>query len=101
MRNGSGQPDISALSNEEVRQIIAQEIGIETSEVHDDSRLLDDLGATSLEIVLIVMALEKRFGLSISDENIRKISTVKDVFDFIKKQQNESAATGQSGQAAL
>ncbi len=67
-----------------VKEIVAEQLGKEEGEVKSDSSFIDDLGADSLDIVELVMAMEDEFGIEIPDEDAEKIKTVKDVVEYIK-----------------
>lgn len=69
---------------EKVRQIIVDQLGIDENEITMESSFIDDLGADSLDIVELIMALEEEFNLEIPDEEAEKISTVGDVVEYIK-----------------
>ena len=69
---------------EKIRDIIVEQLGVEAGEVTLESRFIDDLGADSLDIVELIMALEEEFDMEIPDEEAEKISTVGDVVDYIK-----------------
>lgn len=66
-----------------VKGIIAEQLGVETSEVTDEASFTDDLGADSLDIVELVMAFEEEFGLEIPDEDAEKIAKVSDACSYI------------------
>lgn len=68
-----------------VKEIIMDQLGLGEDEVKPESNFLDDLGADSLDIVELVMAMEEEFDMEIPDEEAEKIRTVKDVTDFILK----------------
>jgi acyl carrier protein len=70
---------------EKVKQIIAEQLGVEEDEVNPSSSFIDDLGADSLDTVELVMALEENFDLEIPDEAAEKIRTVQDAVDYIEK----------------
>ncbi|MGC9795969.1 acyl carrier protein [Fervidobacterium riparium] len=67
-----------------VCEIIAEQLGVDASDVKLEKSLTEDLGADSLDIVDLVMAFEDEFGVKISDQDLSKIKTVKDVVDAIK-----------------
>jgi len=66
-----------------VREIIAEQLQIDASELKLESSFIDDLGADSLDIVELVMAMEDAFEMEIPDEDAEKITTVKNVIDYI------------------
>ncbi len=68
---------------DKVKNIIADQLGVELNEVIDSASFTDDLGADSLDIVELVMAFEEEFNLEIPDEEAEKISRVKDAIDYI------------------
>ena len=68
---------------EKVRDIISKQLSVKPENVKDDSNIAEDLGADSLDLVEILMALEDEFGISIPDEAIPQIKTIKDVVAFI------------------
>ncbi len=67
-----------------VRAIVAEQLGVEESEVKNDSSFVEDLGADSLDTVELVMALEEEFGTEIPDEQAEKITTVQLALDYIQ-----------------
>ena len=69
---------------EKVREIIAKQLSVKLETVTDDSNIAEDLGADSLDLVEILMSLEDEFGISIPDEAIPEIKTIKDVVAFIE-----------------
>jgi len=69
---------------EKIRKRIADQLSIDEEEIKMDSSFADDLGADSLDIVELIMALEEEFDMEIPDEDAEKISTVGDVVEYIK-----------------
>ena len=67
-----------------VREIISEQLGVAATEVTPEASFIEDLGADSLDIVELVMALEEEYGMEISDEDAEKIRTVKNVVDYIQ-----------------
>jgi len=66
-----------------VKQIIAEQLGVDEPEIKNDSHFIDDLGADSLDTVELVMAFEEEFGIEIPDEEAEKIQTVQDAVSYI------------------
>jgi acyl carrier protein len=69
---------------EKARDVIVDQLGVEVDTVTDDASFIDDLGADSLDIVELVMALEEEFGISIPDEEAENIKTVGDAVSYIE-----------------
>jgi acyl carrier protein len=67
-----------------VREIVCEQLGVTPEEVSPGAAFIEDLGADSLDIVELVMALEEEYDLEISDEDAEKIRTVGDVVAFIE-----------------
>jgi len=72
------------MSFERVRDIIVEQLGVDADEVTLESSFIDDLGADSLDIVELIMALEEEFDMEIPDEEAEKVTTVGDVVNYIK-----------------
>ena len=70
-----------------VREKIAEQLGVAADEVKPDSSFIEDLGADSLDIVELVMALEEEFECEIPDEEAEKITTVQQAIDYVKNHQ--------------
>ena len=69
---------------EEVKKIIVEQLGVSETAVTMDASFIDDLGADSLDIVELIMALEEEFDTAIPDADAEKVVTVGDVVDYIK-----------------
>jgi len=67
----------------EVKDIIVEQLGVEAEKVTMEASFIDDLGADSLDIVELIMALEEKYDTEIADEVAEKMATVKDVVDYI------------------
>ena len=66
-----------------IKELIKNSLGVKEEEITPDSSFIDDLGADSLDIVELVMLIEKEFDIEIPDEDAEKISTVQDAIDYI------------------
>ncbi len=69
-----------------VKVIVAEQLGVDKSEISNESSFVDDLGADSLDTVELVMALEEEFDATIPDEDAEKITTVQEAIDYVSKQ---------------
>ncbi len=69
--------------DQRVKKIVAEQLGVNESEIKNESRFVDDLGADSLDTVELVMALEEEFEIEIPDEEAEKITTVQQAIDYI------------------
>lgn len=72
---------------EKVKTIIVEQLGADADAIKPEASFIDDLGADSLDVVELVMAMEEQFGISIPDEEAENIKTVKDAISFIEKKQ--------------
>lgn len=72
---------------EKLQAIVADKLSISEAEVKMEATFRDDLGADSLDLFEIVMALEEEFGVSISNEDVEKIQTVEDAVNYITERQ--------------
>ncbi|MDD2628081.1 MAG: acyl carrier protein [Clostridia bacterium] len=71
---------------EKIREVIVEQLGVEDMEIISmDTTFIDDLGADSLDIVELIMALEEEFDIEIPEVDAEKISTVGDVVEYIKE----------------
>lgn len=70
---------------EKVKEIISQQLDVDTDNIKDDANFIDDLGADSLAIVELVLAFEEQFEIDIPDEDTEKIRTVGDAVSYIKE----------------
>ena len=69
---------------ERVKEIIVEQLGVNEDEVIPEASFIDDLGADSLDIVELVMAMEEEFDMEIPDEDAEKIQTIQDAINYIK-----------------
>ena len=73
---------------EQVKEIIANQMGVSADEINAGTSLKDDLQADSLDVVELVMAAEEKFGVEIDEEAVLSMVTVGDVVSYIEKKQN-------------
>ena len=73
---------------EQVKEIIANQMGVAADEINAGTSLKDDLQADSLDVVELVMAAEEKFGVEIDEEAVLSMVTVGDVVSYIEKKQN-------------
>lgn len=69
---------------EKVQKIIAEQLGIDKEEITEESQIVDDLGADSLDVIELLMMLEEEFDIEISDEEAEKLSTVGEIVEYVK-----------------
>ena len=72
---------------EKVRNMIAEQLLIDASSIKPDSRLVEDLGADSANVMVLILELESEFGLEVEDEVIMSFKTVNDVVNYIEANQ--------------
>ena len=73
---------------EKISNIIAEQLCIDIEEVKPESNIIEDLKADSLSVVEILMAIEEEFDIKVPDEDVPGIKTVKDVVDYVEKNQS-------------
>ncbi len=76
---------MAAYSEDRVKEIIAKELEVEVKQLTPEAKFIEDLGADSLDIVELVMALEEEFGMDIPDEDADKLKTVGDAMAYLKQ----------------
>ena len=72
-------------TEKKIKSIIADQLGIPEEEITNEGSFVEDLGADSLDIVELIMAMEEEFEIEIPDEDAEKILTVRDAFEYVKK----------------
>lgn len=72
---------------EKIREIICNSVDIEPEEITENSKLLSDLGLSSLDLVMISVELEKEFGISVPDKIFTSVKTVGDLMKYIESNQ--------------
>ena len=75
---------MTTFSEDRVKEIIAKELEVDVKQITPEAKFIEDLGADSLDIVELVMALEEEFGLDIPDEDADKLKTVGDAMNYLK-----------------
>ena len=80
---------MATFSEDRVKQIIVDQLGVAPEQVTPEASFIDDLGADSLDTVELVMALEEEFGNEIPDEQAEKLQSVGDVIKYIEDQQQK------------
>ena len=74
---------------EKVKKIIIEQLSVAEDAVTKEASFIDDLGADSLDVVELIMALEEEFDMEIPDADAEKIATVNDVVEYIKEKQSD------------
>jgi acyl carrier protein len=75
---------VATFSEDKVKEIIARELEVDVKQLAPEAKFIEDLGADSLDIVELVMALEEEFGIDIPDEDADKLRTVGDAMNYLK-----------------
>ena len=74
---------------EKVIDIIAEKLNLSKDQIKPEASFVEDLGADSLDLVELVMAMEEAFGMEVPDEDAEKLRTVKDVIEYVKSKVGE------------
>ena len=69
---------------DDVKEVVVEQLNCIADEVKEESKFVEDLGADSLDVVELVMALEEKFDIEIPDDEAEKIQTVQDVVNYIE-----------------
>ncbi len=69
---------------EKVRKIVAEKLSVEAEEVVPEASFVDDLGADSLDLVELIMAMEEAFDIEVPDDEAEKLQTVQDAVNYVK-----------------
>lgn len=78
-----------STTEERVKKIITEQLGVKEEQVTPEASFVDDLGADSLDTVELVMALEEEFECEIPDEDAEKITTVQQAIDYVNAHQDD------------
>jgi len=73
---------------DDLKNVVAQKLSVDISQVTPEAKFTDDLGADSLDLVELVMELEEHFGIEISDDESQKFQTVNDVAAYIESKKS-------------
>lgn len=74
--------------DDKIKKIIEEQLGVEGEKIKVEASFIDDLGADSLDIVELVMAMEEEYDIEIPDEDAEKLKTVGDVVNYLKDKSN-------------
>ena len=72
---------------EQIVEIISRQLKAEPDQIVPDTNVMEDLGADSLDVVELLMAIEETFGVSVPDEDVPGLKTVKDIVDYVESHQ--------------
>lgn len=73
------------MTKEELKNMLAKQLRIDVNTIRDDSNLVTDLGADSIDLVEMLMLIEEHFGITITDEDALTLKTVRDVENYIEE----------------
>ncbi len=69
---------------DDIKEVVVEQLSVNADEVKEDAKFVEDLGADSLDVVELVMALEEKFDIEIPDDEAEKIATVADVVAYVE-----------------
>ncbi len=69
---------------DDIKEVVVEQLSVNPDEVKEESKFVEDLGADSLDVVELVMALEEKFDIEIPDDEAEKIQTVQDVLNYVE-----------------
>ncbi len=72
-------------SEAKIKDIIVEQLGVNADQVTREAKMIEDLGADSLDAVELVMAIEEEFGIEVPDEEAEKLTSVGDIVDYVDK----------------
>ncbi|MFW6415052.1 MAG: acyl carrier protein [Thermodesulfobacteriota bacterium] len=73
---------------EQIKEIVAEQLDVELEKVTPEASFVDDLGADSLDLTELIMAMEDQFGMEIDDDEAQKLRTVQDVINYVESNQS-------------
>ena len=68
-----------------VKELVAEQLGVDKATIADDAHIIEDLGADSLDVIEMLMTLEEEYGVSIPDDKINQIKTIKQIVALIEE----------------
>ena len=69
---------------DDIKEVVVEQLNVSAEEIKEESKFVEDLGADSLDVVELVMALEEKFDIEIPDEEAEKIQTINDAINYIE-----------------
>ena len=69
---------------EKIADIVSNQLGADIDDIEENTNIMDDLGADSLDVVEMLMAFEESFGVSVPDEEIPNLKTVRDIVEYVE-----------------
>ena len=69
---------------EKIADIVSKQLGADIDDITENTNIMDDLGADSLDVVEMLMAVEESFGVSVPDEEIPNLKTVRDIVEYVE-----------------
>ena len=69
---------------EELKELISEQLGVDLDRIDDDTHIIEDLGADSLDVAELLMTLEDQYNVIVPDDEVTKLKTVRDVADYIE-----------------
>jgi acyl carrier protein len=72
-------------SEAKIKEIIVEQLGVSADQVTPEAKMIEDLGADSLDAVELVMAIEEEFGIEVPDEEAEKLASVGDIIAYVQK----------------
>ena len=79
------------MTIDRVKELLANQLNVEVNKINENSRIIEDLGADSLDMIEMLMALEEEFNISVPDDKAEGLKTVGNVADFIDKATKNNA----------
>ena len=76
--------DDFALTLEKIADIVSKQLGADIDDIDENTNIMDDLGADSLDVVEMLMAVEESFGVAVPDEEIPNLKTVRDIIEYVE-----------------